>query len=55
MPDETRDEVPSGMPEGDPEDQPLGVDEADPDADRTERGPEAMPGIPVDGEPPAAS
>jgi hypothetical protein len=39
MPDATRDEVPSGLPEG----------------DRTEPGPEAMPGIPVDGEPPAAS
>ena len=55
MPDETRDDVPSGMPEGEPEEQPLGVDEADPEGVHTEPGPGAMPGIPVEGEPPAAS
>jgi hypothetical protein len=40
------DEVPTG---------PLGVPEADPDGTETEPGPQAMPGIPDQGEPPAAS
>ena len=55
MADETRDDVPSGMPDGEPEETPLGVDAADPDGERTPPGPEAMPGMPTEGEPPAAS
>jgi hypothetical protein len=55
MADETQDEVPTGMPEGQPEEGPLGVDEADPEGDKIEPGPEAMPGVPTEGEPPAAS
>jgi hypothetical protein len=60
MQDENRDEnptgdAPTGLPENEPEEQPLGVPEADPDGEHTEPGPEAMPGIPDDGEPPAAS
>jgi hypothetical protein len=47
--------APSGLPPDQPEEPPLGVPEADPDGDHTEPGPEAMPGIPGDGEPPAAS
>jgi hypothetical protein len=48
------DEVPTGLPEGH-EEEPLGVPEADPDGTETEPGPQAMPGIPDQGEPPAAS
>jgi hypothetical protein len=48
-------EAPSGLPEGEPEEEPMGVHEADPDHTKTPPGPEAMPGIPVEGEPPAAS
>jgi hypothetical protein len=56
MQDETRsDDVPSGLPPDEPEEQPLGVPEADPEGDETDPGPEAMPGIPDEGEPPAAS
>jgi hypothetical protein len=45
-------EVPSGLPAEEAEAPPLGVpDEAD---DTPERGAEAMPGIPTDGEPPDA-
>lgn len=56
MQDETPEtDVPTGMPDGQPEEQPLGVPEADPDGERTDPGPESMPGIPDDGEPPAAS
>jgi hypothetical protein len=49
------DEAPSGMPPGEPEEEPLGVPETAPDDDDPERGPAAMPGIPSEGEPPAAS
>jgi hypothetical protein len=49
------DDVPSGLPPDQPEEQPLGVPEADPEADQTEPGADAMPGIPDEGEPPAAS
>lgn len=55
MDDETSETAPTGMPEDQPEESPLGVDEADPDGDQTAPGPEAMPGVPTDGEPPAAS
>jgi hypothetical protein len=56
MPDDTRDDdAPTGLPDDQPEEQPLGVPEADPDGEHTEPGPAAMPGIPDDGDPPAAS
>jgi hypothetical protein len=48
-------DVPSGLPPDEPEEQPLGPSEADPDGDHVHPGPEAMPGIPDEGEPPAAS
>ena len=52
--DET-DPAPSGMPESDtPEADPLGVPEADPEGEGdTQRGTDAMPGIPTEGEPPS--
>jgi hypothetical protein len=43
------DDVPSGLPDADAEEPPLGVQEGD----EPERGPEGMPGIPTDGEPPS--
>ena len=52
----TSDDAPSGLPPDEPEEAPLGVPEARPGGeDEAERGPDAMPGIPNDGEPPAAS
>jgi hypothetical protein len=42
------DGAPSGMPEGEPELTPMGVDEDD---GSDERGSNAMPGIPTEGEP----
>ena len=48
-------EAPSGLPPDQPEEEPLGVPETAPDDDEPERGPDAMPGIPGEGEPPAAS
>jgi len=48
------DEAPSGMPPGEPEEEPLGVPETERDDDEPEHGPAAMPGIPSEGEPPAA-
>jgi hypothetical protein len=55
--DETQPETdaPTGLPPEEAEEQPLGVPEADPGGDRTDPGPQSMPGIPADGEPPAAS
>jgi hypothetical protein len=52
-----RDEMPTGLPPDQPEEQPLGVPEARPggEDDDPPRGPGAMPGIPSEGEPPAAS
>jgi hypothetical protein len=49
-----RDEPPSGLPDGDaPEAEPLGQPEARPEGEGTpERGDDAMPGIPSEGEPP---
>ena len=50
---EDPDEVPSGLPEDAPEGQPLGPAETEPDGDgEPQRGEQAMPGIPTDGEPP---
>jgi hypothetical protein len=47
------DDVPSGLPEDAPEGPPLGPPEAEPDGDgEPQRGEDAMPGIPTDGEPP---
>ena len=49
-------EAPSGLPPDQPEEEPLGVPEATPeDEDEPKRGADAMPGIPTEGEPPAAS
>jgi hypothetical protein len=50
------DDVPTGLPPGQPEEPPLGVPEAQPEGegDDPPRGPDAMPGIPSDGEPPLA-
>lgn len=46
-------EAPSGLPPGEPEETPLGVPaEADQEPDDGS-GPEAMPGIPTEGDPPA--
>jgi len=49
-------EAPSGLPPDQPESEPLGVPDASPEGeDEPERGEDAMPGIPTEGEPPAAS
>jgi hypothetical protein len=54
--DETRpDDVPTGMPPDEPEEAPLGVPDADPDGAEADPGAGSMPGIPDEGEPPAAS
>jgi hypothetical protein len=52
-----QDAVPSGLPdESAPEPPPLGPPDGDPEGEgETPRGPDAMPGIPTEGEPPAAS
>jgi hypothetical protein len=55
MSDQRTEEAPSGLPDGEPEVPPLGVQEADPDGEQTEPGPEAMPGIPAEGEEPPAA
>lgn len=55
---EPPDETPSGLPdeEAASEDEPLGGRESDPDGEgEPRRGDQAMPGIPDEGEPPAAS
>ena len=44
------DDVPTGLPDDEHEEPPLGVQEGD----EPDRGPEAMPGIPTEGEPPTA-
>jgi hypothetical protein len=49
------DDAPSGLPEEAPEGDPLGVPEARPEGEGDrERGPDAMPGVPHEGEPPSA-
>jgi hypothetical protein len=46
------DKAPSGLPDGQREDHPLGVTESNPEGEgETPRGPAAMPGIPTEGEP----
>jgi hypothetical protein len=48
-------EAPSGLPPDQPEEEPLGVPDATPEGDdEPQRGEDAMPGIPTEGEPPAA-
>jgi hypothetical protein len=48
-------EPPSGLPPEEPEETPLGVPEAKPEGeDDADRGPDAMPGIPTEGDPPDA-
>ena len=47
-------EAPSGLPENAPEGRPLGVPDADPEGTDAPPGPESMPGIPDEGEPPSA-
>ena len=48
------DGAPSGLPPDEPEEGPMGVAEAHPEGeDERDRGPDAMPGIPTEGEPPA--
>jgi hypothetical protein len=46
-----QDDAPTGLPDDEHEAPPLGVQ----DDDEPERGPEGMPGIPTEGDPPAAS
>jgi hypothetical protein len=46
-------EPPSGLPPEEPEETPLGVPEAKPEGE-DDRGPDAMPGIPTEGDPPDA-
>ena len=50
-------DMPSGLPEGGDEPAPLGPDEeAEPEGSgEVQRGEEAMPGIPQEGEPPSSS
>jgi hypothetical protein len=49
-------DMPTGMPAGAPESDPLGAPESDPDGEgEPRRGDEEMPGIPSEGDPPAAS
>jgi hypothetical protein len=49
-------DAPSGLPPDEPEEEPMGVPEARRDGeDERDRGPGTMPGIPTEGEPPAAS
>ncbi len=54
--EKTDPDVPTGLPPDQREEVPLGVPGTSPDGeDEPRRGPGAMPGIPTDGEPPAAS
>ena len=56
MPAPTTAETPSGLPPDQPEEEPLGVPDSSPEGeDEPARGEDAMPGIPTEGEPPAAS
>ena len=49
------DDIPTGVREDAIEEQPLGPPEADPDHDAPpERGEDAIPGIPTEGEPPTS-
>ena len=46
-------EPPSGLPPDEPEETPLGVPVEADDGPEEEPGPDAMPGIPTEGDPPA--
>lgn len=49
-------DAPTGLPDQSDEAQPLGTTEESPEGDaEARRGAEDMPGIPTDGDPPAAS
>jgi hypothetical protein len=53
---ETDRDAPTGLPHENEEEAPLGADQEEPEGDaEPQRGEDAMPGIPTDGEPPAAS
>jgi hypothetical protein len=52
---EQPDDVPTGLPEDAPEGEPLGPPETEPEGEGdAQRGEDAMPGIPTEGEPPTA-
>ena len=56
FPTMTVEEAPSGLPPDQPEEEPLGVPDTPPDDDdESGPGPDVMPGIPGEREPPAAS
>ena len=51
-----RSDAPTGLPDDADEAEPLGVPASDPEGEGdTPRGEDAQPGIPTEGEPPAAS
>ncbi len=53
---ETDRDAPSGLPNEDHEATPLGTTDEEPEGDGdVQRGEDAQPGIPTEGEPPAAS
>lgn len=52
---ETDREAPTGLPHEGEEETPLGTSEEEPDGEgEPQRGEEAMPGIPTEGDPPSA-
>lgn len=54
--DETDQEAPTGLPADADEATPLGTSDEEPEGDGDpQRGADSMPGIPTDGDPPAAS
>jgi hypothetical protein len=54
-PRSTPGDAPSGLPPDGPEEEPLGVPEPRPEGeDDPARGPDTMPGIPTEGDPPDA-
>ena len=56
QPGATPNDMPTGMPQGADEEDPLGTPEESPEGEgETPRGSDAQPGIPTEGEPPAAS
>lgn len=53
---ETDPEAPTGLPDEADEATPLGTSDEEPEGDGApQRGADAMPGIPTEGDPPAAS
>jgi hypothetical protein len=54
-PEEADGDAPTGLPEESTEEAPLGTTEESPEGEGdTQRGEDAMPGIPTEGEPPNA-